>query len=546
MPPVERYVFIPWGTLNGDGSEFLNEGLRRATNVVPVGETYVPSAIWEDRTNSDLAAEPRGFYVHATDGQNLWRGYLGTDTDLYEVSNVSSTPWTVTNKTRTVGGVYGAPATDSGWQGASFGDAVIMTNYSNAVQILTSPTASNFENMIQSGGANPGMDPKAKFVFPVKINLFIANLNLSTGFDGLSAGANPTLVACSQNDNPRQFGSANETPQLTGATYQPLNFDLGHITGAVGGSYGLVAMQRGWVRIEGPPYSYTPMSEGIGCIYPNSICRFDNDVYFWGANGPMVFRDGQGSAIPLARDAMSRSILDDSFDLDGGYAIMQGLSTPLTVSATACFLTRTIWFTYISGYEDLPPRYETTILVYDVDNNRFSAIKPITQSGTADRIETKFMKSRPQTMAPTFPGNNWAPGRDIVGIRALWSGGLATFRPAGPIAGEIPTDVRFTTSFKQLNERLTTRITKVRPVFGTKVQLDLPSVSVSVNSRNKTYGPVYTSTYDTLGSHGWITTPGTRFADMHEIDATLSVESWAIRQLAGIVVAYITGGEYAE
>lgn len=533
MPTTKR-IFIPFTELSPDAREFNNEGLTQALNVAPMGDTYVLSRFWLPKTSAlpgSGGVPPNGLHVHPSVSSSTWYGYFGLPAGkLYEASNTSTSPWTITDKTRLVGGAY----SNSPWFGASFGDAVLMTNFADDPQLLTSPAAANFVKLAQSGGANPGMDPKAQFAFPVRNNMFLAYLNLSVGFDGLSAGDNPTVVAWSQTDNVRQYGSFNVTPQLTGTGYQPLNYDLGAITGGVGGQYALISMQRGWVRADGPPYTFRPISEGVGCQCPNSIIRFDNDVYFWGPNGPMVFRDGDGQAVPIARDKLSRTLTDYVFGGSYSAGIYTG-ATPYYTSVGADHVNRQVWWAFRSTQAE-----GDLILIYDVDTDRFSFQSPRQDGDETTLAGVMSLATRPEQLT------GWAPGRDLVGILAIGFTGSGNYYLAVPYQSATSATAVFEKGYMQLDEDQTQRILRVRPIYSMSDNSILPNVTIEIRSKNKPFETPIVKTYTgTLDSHGWLTTPDTVFADFHRPKLTLSAIPSRITEISGIEVEIAFGGAYA-
>lgn len=533
MPTTKR-IFIPFNDLTPDAREFGNAGLIQAVNVSPVGDTYALSETWLAKSAAlptvGANIPPKGLRVHPSTASSTWYGYWGTSAALYEASNTGSTPWVVTDKSRLVGGAY----TDDAWSGASFGDAVLMTNYADDPQLLTSPAAAKFAKLAQSGSGNPGMDPKAKYAFPVRGNMFLAYLNLAAGFDGLAAGANPTAVCWSQTDNLRQYGSYNVTAQLTGCGYQPLNYDFGAITGGIGGQYALIAMQRGWARADGPPYTFRPFSQGVGSSCSNSIVRFDDDVYFWGPNGPMVFRGGEGPAIPIAKDKLSRTLTDAVFGGLFTCGVYNG-ANPFLLSAGADHVNRQIWWAFSAGVlvdGEL-------ILMYDVDSGRFSFQTPRRDGQLSDTAGVLFLQSRPEQLS------GWVPGRDLVCILGVGTGPI-TYYLAVPNQTPLPVSGTLSKGYMQFDEERTTRIVRARPIYSMIDGATQPTVSLSVYSKNRPFdnptAQVFTGALDT---HGWITTPGTVFADFHSPRLTLSAVPSRITEISGLEVEVDFGGVYA-
>ena len=149
--------------------------LLEATNVLPVANGFAPvgavSAVSQavggleivcDRagdtvctrdgdtviTNDGAAGEQvRGaINIYGTDGTNYH--FAGTETGLWTLDN-SSLAWT--DVTRTSGGAY-ATATEERWRFAEFGNTLIATNYTDAVQAYTMGSSTEFAAL---GGSPP-------------------------------------------------------------------------------------------------------------------------------------------------------------------------------------------------------------------------------------------------------------------------------------------------------------------------------------------------------------------------------------------------------
>lgn len=532
-------IFVPFGELRPDGKLFNNDGLTRAEGVIPLAGNYSVAGLWSDQTG-DLGEVPLGMHVHPTAG-NSFRAYYGTQTKLKEVTPGGG-GWTVNDKSRTVGGAYTAVTTSGfyGWQGASFGDAIVMTNGVDDPQLLTSPATANFVKLAQSGSGNPGMDPLAKFAWPVRNNLFLANLTLAAAFDGLPIGANPTVVAWSQTDNVRQYGSYNATPQLTGTGYQPLSYDLGNIIGGVGGEYALVALQQGWVRADGPPYTFRVLQRGSACRYPNSIVRFDSDVYFMGPAGPMKLPGGEGPAVPIGLGRVARQVTDAASGFGSTYAIY-GSARPVYVSGAADSVTRSIIWAYTSTGASSVPANGNLLLIYSIDDDRFSFIEPqIYYPSTLSAAGAQFIGARPDNADP------WSWGRDLVAVVNYNNGGLNGYRIGVPITGVagVTLSTVMERAYQQLSPEATTRIQRVRPILSMADTSKSLTFSVTIRSKNSPYADATTfGPFSTKDPMGWVVTPTTSFADFHQISISTTTES-TLLEMEGFEVEYVTGPAY--
>lgn len=551
-------VFVPFGSLAPDDRQFGNEGLQQALNAVPVHGSYSIPANWKTKSPA-LASQPLGLHVH-TAGESTVRVYYGDAAALYDCDalNLIGTDFTITNKTRAVGGPYNTTAAggENGWQGTSFGDAVVMTNYVDDPQLLTTPAAANFVKLAQSGGANPGMDPKAKFAFPVKGNLFLANLSLAApllnadGTTDLAAGTYPTHVCWSQSENIRQFGSFKATPQITGTGYQPLNYDMGHITGGAsgaGGQYGLIAFQWGWVRVDGPPYTFRPIAVGSGCRQPNSIVRYEQDTYYWGPQGPMVLRGGEGPPLAIGARRVIRTLIDNRTLFNLGYSVI-GVPPRVEVAGYRDVANSLVLFSYTSngrvtvgGYSQV----NNMSVVYNVDEDRFGFLENRGIGTFNANSGVRLIRSSPDLgYGLAILGIDWSPARDNVGVLVYPSGGAAAYRLAVP---DYETTVNVTSlwqkCFQQFDRDMTTRILWVRPVYSRGIATSTVTFTVGVTSKNRPGDIATETTYTAADEHGRITTPASVYADFHQVKVSaLCSDKNALMEMKGYEVEYATGG----
>lgn len=522
-------VFIPFGELMPDRKRFRHDGLVTAKNVVPFASNYIVAQNWQGY--GTIFSEPYGIHTHFAGGSDSYL-FTGTNTKLYQTARSGLN--TLTDKTRLVGGSYSASSND-GWFGCSFGDNVVMTDYADDPQLLTSPSAANFEKLAQSGGANPGMDPKAQFAFPIRQNLFLGKLNLSASFDGLSSGANPTCVAWSQSDNVRQYGSFNATPQLIGAGYQPLNYDaFGHITGGIGGEYGLVAMQGGWVRIDGPPYSFRPIAPSKSTRFPNSIARYGDDVYYWGSSGPAALRGGE-TPVDLGLDKVSRTLIDNLTGFSPTYSIHPSAAARQVACAADPVNGLVAW-----NYRTNAGTYGGDVtLYYNPSDGRFSFAHNYLLVIPPVQMEVAFLKAFPDQ------GGTWSVGRDFVGARYTSTNGWGICIPSYDLAGASAPALE--TSYRSFEGEGTTRIASVRPIFSRSDLVETMVVTVAVSTLNKPYDTPVTKTASAQNSQGAISVTDSVWGSFHSVNVTWTTDSVGdglqkIMEIEGIEVDVIDGG----
>lgn len=539
-----KTIFVPFGELRSDERFFRNDGLTHALNVVPLYGNYISTQFW-GFTGSEPSTEPYGIHAHFGGGSS-WNLYLGAVTTLYEY-NPSN--WFSTDKTRLVGGAYGAGGAggEAGWQSTSFGDSIIMTDYVDDPQYLASPASANFAKLALSGGANPGMDPKAKFVYAMGQNLHLANLNLAGIFDGLPAGTNPTVVCWSQSGNERQFGSFNATPELTGSDYQDLAYDLGHIAGAVGShKFAILFLQKGIVREDGPPFTFKPIVVGASCRYPNSIVMYDQDVYFWGSAGPSVLRGGEGPVIVLGEGRVARTLIDNAVSgFSPTYSISSGIA-PRHVNVGLDSVNGLVYWSFTSTSGAAASRVGDLCVIYNTRDDRFSFIDNTSVNYSPPEVDKPgimFLSTGPDL------GVNWSPGRDLVGVMR-WTDDLLNihYQIAQPDYGDVPATLpmQLTRGYQQFDEDLTTRIIRVRPILFRSNPLALTNITVQVYSKNAPLDTPISVTGSVMDSHGWIVLPESAYRDFHLIGMTIDGTALeTLVELEGFEVQVLTGGRYS-
>lgn len=548
MPKLLTTV-IPLGEFAPDAGEFgsVTNRLLTCRNLVPVYGNYCSSPSW-DAVTSPLTAPALGLHAIST-GPGTYLVYWGDQTALWRGIPVDPPPWSTLDVSRLVGGAYNTSGTGSenGWQFVAFGLDEIATNYIDDVQLLVSGTA-NFVKLAQSGGGNPGMDPKAKFVGAVRNNLVLANCNLAALYDGLAAGAHPNLVAWSQTSNIRQFGSFNADPQLIGSGYQEILNDFGGITGFVSADdYGIVAQERAFVRMDGPPYQFRSIVTGAGTRFPNALRRFGDDVYGWGPGGPFVLRGGEGPIVYLGAGKLIRTLIDNTTTFSPADSILPGINRR-NVSLSIDPTNRLLQYTLTSRGRGtvLGTAQEGNLTVwYNLDEERFSfADSSVALANALHGV--LYLCDRPDT------GDPWMPGRTAVGV-------IQSVDDLGSVISRIGTPFYTTSIFNQfpiirkpyiqLDPELTTRVTRVRPIYASGSAVPV-AVSASIAMKNRTYStPIVAGPYTEKDSHGWVVCPTSPFGDFMQprlqIGAGLD-DITTVTQLESLEIEYVQGPRYAE
>ena len=275
---------IPFGEWLPDQSDFQNPGATIATNVIPAARGYRPFA---SLTEVSAAATDRlrGIYAtKATDGTVIT--FAGDQGKLYKLDNSDfSLASTNTGYTMT---------SDMYWKFVRFGDEVIAAGSdSDVLQGFTIGTDSAFSAI---SGA-----PAARHLAVIRDFVVTANVTYSSA-------THRSRVRWSQINNATSWtlGSAQ-------ADFQDIP-DAGHITGLVGGEFGVVLMERAIARMQyvGSPliFTFEKVETGHGCNYPNSVASLGPTQVFYLADDGFFMFDGQRS-IPIGAEKVDQFFFDD-------------------------------------------------------------------------------------------------------------------------------------------------------------------------------------------------------------------------------------------
>lgn len=496
--------YVPFGEYKPDLRFFANDGLYRADNVIPVYGGYIVSPAWEGGSApvGPNTGVPQGMHAHQANGNCYVPVTAGAVTRIWQVTpgNV------VTDVSRAA--LYAVPVSPAGgWVGTSFGPHVVLCPSSDEVQYQADGTGL-YANMITSTFA-----PRARFCFALRQNLFLANLTLAAPYDGLAAGTNSTVVAWSRNDDLRQYGSFNIDPQIIGAGYQPLNFDIGDIRcGLAGADYGIVGFSNGIVRIDGPPYTFRVLSRDLGMGFPYGACSVREDIYFMSPAGLAVLYGGEGPAKILGGGKFVRSLIDNATGF-GLHATNAPVATSLDFSSFTSIsmaydaVNDLLWMSYSLQGDTIPAR---GLLAYNIAEDRASFFQ-IYHSGNPGGI--LYLRTTRQG------SGSWLPGRDIRWVSAVTPGsGVPAqhyLNRAVLINGPSPGVSVLQKGYMQLDKESTSRFLRLRPIYHV-TSAYTGSWSVSIDTTNEPHGIASTSgPYTATDTHGWISTHSSVFGDFH-------------------------------
>jgi len=424
-----------------DKGPIRTEGLAEVYGVVSVGNAYVPGPLLRGSTMpipAGFATEGcYGMYIHE-DAATLISAYIyiGTGANIYRSASLDAT---ITDATGAA--VFSAPATESGWQFASFGNNVLATNGVDAIQIATTPTT----NFVASNQVvtPTSYDPYCKYITTIKNNVLIGNIsftaapNIALPASALSGTSYPTMVMWSANDNARRFGDPKATPDraLLGSDWQDFPDEHGPITGLVGGEYALIFKKSAIYRMDGPPWTFAKIVSGSGCIYPNSIVKHYDNIYYWGPGGPTVLVGGGGEPVSLSAGKCQRAIQDASlgkFLFEPTYA--SGIAQTSLYGAVDYKNDLVVWSFPSATLADSPPWALTdprvgAMLVYSIKDDRFSIVRAgVGGYGARIRALRGIANSSLAAFETGAGSNEGTPGYPLSNLYGVYT----VVPPAGP------------------------------------------------------------------------------------------------------------------
>lgn len=256
--------------------------LRDAKNVLPMVEGYEPFMALTT-TSSALTAKCIGA-VAARDTDQAYHLFAGDSTKLYQLQSFTMTDFSK------VGG-YGPAGDATRWRFATFGDRLIATNNIDPIQYIDMSTAATaFADL-------PDSPPLAQFV--TSFGEFVV----------LGAIAS-SAMAIKWSD----FGNSAEWTAGTGESDEQEFADGGRITGLAGVDVLYIFQEKAIRRmayVGGPTImQIDKLSDGVGCVEPNSLVQWGSLFFFLSEDGFYLF-DGQ-QTIPIGVGMFDRWFLDNS------------------------------------------------------------------------------------------------------------------------------------------------------------------------------------------------------------------------------------------
>lgn len=595
--PTTKLALAEW---KPDLGEWEHDGIYKAYNAVNVSGKWHPSPgfipIEDVETVSQPISDLRGLWLHYpnTGTEDLYIGYC-SGVNLRIASIASGTTYDAGTT------LAGTPDTTSGCQMTSYGNYIYYA--SGHAYDIARATHNSMSAGVVVYTSPDSYQPRPKYIATIKNHLLLANMKFGSVPSGapFSVGtAYPELVMWSATDNPLRFGDPSTTPSATliGSDYQYLFDEGGPITGMIGGDYAFIFKSGTIWRMDGPPWQFRPVVQGVGTIYPNSITSLYNDVYFWGPGGPTRLRQGseipnssgQGRYTSTLTDTLSTELEDFLLELQPTlFSSPSAAVQPIDISAFTDVRNGLVgWCVGESAVTTGTTLFrDSLVIVYDVHTDRISSFRVNGKLRFARSITKTSGKSHTQVWA----GNTSMPHTLFEGVFAIGSVGSLAAGVHTPAAsntaakilvsygdssdsdfayGTFPTQwaPQFIYPFIQLEEgNVTTRITRIRVPFSLKRNEVFPGdgdpagkivITAKVRSKSRGVDAAHESdpgTYDSSSSYqnpeAWIDIEGV-MATHHQIDikfeayrSVSSAERWIshLRDIPYIEVEYEIGGE---
>lgn len=247
----------------------ISGALTDAKNVVSqaIGYGPLPTAA----TFSSAASESLTTLVAAKTPANATKLFAAGTTKIYDVSGIGA----LTDVSKSGG--YTPNSNADRFRFTQFGNVIIGTNNSNAMQAYTLGTSTAFADLAATA--------------PICKYLTIVRDFVVTAFTTESSTVYPARVRWSGINDETAWGSS----QVTQADYQDIA-DGGQIVGVRGGEFGLVFLEKGISRMSyvGTPFvfQFDNISRGKGCIAAGSIAQTQGISFFLSEDG-FYMCDGQ-------------------------------------------------------------------------------------------------------------------------------------------------------------------------------------------------------------------------------------------------------------
>ena len=290
MPLVEFGTYLPDRPVVGTA------GASVARNVVPhTDRSYGPFRSLGSSSNALTARCQGAIAVRASDG--AIHHFAGDAAKLYKLA---STTWSNVSK---VGGY--SVGTDDFWAGVNFGDRVIMTNVTDAIQSYVIGSSTLFSDLAAAA-------PKAKHIAKVEPGFVVVG-NTNDPGDGLRPGR---IWWCAQEDPTSWPTPGTAAAAAVQSDYQDLAIGGGvqQIIGAIGGASMAIFMEsaiyRGDYTGDSRIFQFQDIERARGTPAPLSVINIGPFALYLGEDTFARFDGAQST--PIGALQFNRTFFNDA------------------------------------------------------------------------------------------------------------------------------------------------------------------------------------------------------------------------------------------
>lgn len=274
-----------------DLPSFNNTGVTEAKNVIPGGDSYLQFpglTVYSDA----LTARCQGAIFAKDSGGNSFN-FAGDATKLYKLAIAA---WSNVSK---VGGY--STNSDERWFFSTYGQRVLATNFTDAIQTYLMGTSSAFADLSATA-------PKARYITAMRDFVVVGNT-----FDSVDGNV-PNRIRWSAIGDPTSWTVSSSTQ----ADYQDLDSSKGWVKQVIGGEYGVVFQERAINRMTyvGSPviFQFDEIEINRGLLASGGVVKIGNFIAYLGLDGFYIF-DGNQS-ISIGENKINRTFFND---VDLGY-----------------------------------------------------------------------------------------------------------------------------------------------------------------------------------------------------------------------------------
>lgn len=448
---------IPFGPCRPDIASTNVAAVRMALNCLPDSKGFKPLPGLNAGTDA-LASEVRGAGVAINISDGSGSAFAGTETALYKLDANSN--WQ--DVSRLSGGAY-STASGERWKFEQYGNRVIATNGTDAIQKFDLGTDTNFS-------ALAGSPPLAKHIATTRDAIILAN-----------------IVG---NENRVVTSGLNNSEQWTAGTNSSIIQDFptgGPIQGLIGGENPFIFQRNNVIRMTFAPgtaeiYQFNEVEGGKGLIAPNSLVPIGKQDYLYlSTDGFYKFNTIAGGSVPIGAEKVDETFLNDMRS-----------GTEISVLGQADPVRKLVKWAYISGSNGgtIPDK----VIIYDWSIGEFSfanldveAFVNFTSAGyTLEQLDAfGTVENLPFSLDSAF----WSGGQQSLGL-------FSTDHTLSLLSGDNLQAEITTNDWAESNTRLF--------LSGIQPFVDADSVNIAAHGRERFSEAVDLSTYEGIEIDGTV------------------------------------------